>query len=191
VLYNVDEIAKMPLHRLQHTKARNWKEAKTPRGSVPVTTIAGFKGMETHVGILLNVSEYNLPVDNPLMSSLIYVACTRAKHMLYIFVKEGDTKLAAFQNAVSAIKASGTMVIEGSRSDYEFCGTISHYNPERVGWLTVDDPAFQQGSIMFFPHDVKRAELGEIKVGSKVKFRPRVEGYATIAADLILLASGA
>jgi hypothetical protein len=147
--------------------------------------------METHVGILLNVSEYNLPVDNPLMSSLIYVACTRAKHMLYIFVKEGDTKLAAFQNAVSAIKASGTMVIEGSRSDYEFCGTISHYNPERVGWLTVDDPAFQQGSIMFFPHDVKRAELGEIKVGSKVKFRPRVEGYATIAADLILLASGA
>src|SRR5690606_12993285 len=89
ILYQTNELAKIPVHRLTHTNKKSWREAKAPKEAVGVTTIAGFKGMETSIGILINVSEYNLPLDNAIMSSLIYVACTRAKHQLYIFVKEG------------------------------------------------------------------------------------------------------
>ncbi len=186
VLYQTDEIVKIPLHRLTPTAKKSWREAKAPQDSLGVSTIQGFKGMETEVGILLNVSEYNLPVENPIMSSLIYVACTRAKHMLYVFVQENDPKRAAFEKALSVIKATGTMVLEGSKSDYEFLGRVTHYNPDRVGWLTVDDPAFQQGSVMFFPSDVAKADIKELKVGLKVKFRPRAEGHVTIACDLLI-----
>lgn len=189
ILYQTEELAKIPVHRLTHTNKKSWKEAKAPKESIAVTTIAGFKGLETSVGILLNVSEYNLPLDNPIMSSLIYVACTRAKHQLYIFVKEGDVKLAQFEKALAGIKSTGALVLEGSKSDFEFSGKITHYNPDRVGWLSVDDPAFEQGNIMFFPNDVRKAELGSLRVGMRIKFRPRVEGSATIACDLIL-ASG-
>lgn len=190
VLYQTDEIVKIPLHRLSHTNKKSWKDAKAPQDSIAVSTIAGFKGMETHVGILLNVSEYNLPVDNPIMASLIYVACTRAKHMLYIFVQENDPKRLAFEKALASIKQTGTLVLEGSKADYEFSGRIAHYNPERVGWIAVDDPAFTQGSIMFFPHDVKAAGLDELREGVKIKFRPRVEGHITIACDLVLVQAG-
>jgi hypothetical protein len=183
VLYQTDEIDGKPLHRLSHTKKATWQEVEAPDGSIPVSTIAGFKGLETDVGILLNICEYNLPVENPIMSSMIYVACTRAKHMLYVFVEEGSAKHKAFSKAIAAIKTSGSMVIDSSQSDFEFSGTVTHYNPERLGWLNVDDPAFEQGNVMFFPHDVKKADL-DIKVGTKLKFRPRVEGRATIASDL-------
>ena len=104
VLYQTDEIAKMPLHKLTHTKKKSWRDAKAPQGSIAVTTIPGFKGMETPVAVLLNVSEYNLPAENPIMASLIYVACTRAKHMLYVFVQQDDPKLKAFEDALKAIR---------------------------------------------------------------------------------------
>jgi hypothetical protein len=189
VLYQTDELGKIPLHRLTHGQKKSWKEAKAPAGTVAVSTIAGFKGMETNVGILINVSEYNLPAEHPIMASLIYVACTRAKHMLYVFVQQDDPKRAAFEEALAAIKATGTMVLEGgAKADFEFLGRVTHWNPERVGWLTVDDPAFQQGSVMFFPHDVKMADIRELKVGSRLKFRPRAEGGVTIACELIVSA---
>lgn len=185
VLYGTSDIAKIPLHRLTHTQKKSWREAKAPADSLAVTTIAGFKGLETPVGVLLNVSEYNLPAEHPLMASLIYVACTRAKHMLYVFVQENDPKREAFQAALAAIKATGTMVLE-SRRESEFLGRVVHYNPERVGWLAVDDPSFQQANVMFFPHDVARADIQGLKVGVRVRFRPRTEGQATIACDLAL-----
>ena len=189
VLYQTDEVASMPLHRLTHQRKKSWKEARPPAGALGVTTIAAFKGLETTVGILLNVSEYNLPADNPIMASLIYVACTRAKHMLYVFVKADDPKRAAFAKALAAIRTSGSMVLEGgSRADFEFVGRVSHWNPERVGWLAVDDPAFQLGSVMFFPADVRRAEITDLRVGARLRFRPRVEGPVTIAADLSVAA---
>ena len=52
-----------------------------------------FKGLETPIGIITNLCEYNLALSNPIMSSLLYVAATRAKHMLYFLMKEGDPKL--------------------------------------------------------------------------------------------------
>ncbi len=187
VLYQTEEIVKIPLHKLSSSQKKSWKEARPPRDAIGISTITGFKGLETSVGILLNVSEYNLPIENPIMASLIYVACTRAKHMLYIFVQENDPKRQHFENALKSIKMHGSLVLDGAgRSDFEFVGKVSHYNPDRVGWLTVDDPAFQQGSVMFFPSDVDKAELKGIKVGSKIRFRPRAEGHVTIASDLSL-----
>jgi hypothetical protein len=115
--------------------------------------------------------------------------------MLYIFVQESDPKRDAFEKALASIKTAGTLVLEGSKSDFEFSGKVIHYNPERVGWLAVDDPALfegGQGTIMFFPSDVDKAELGgseTVKVGVKLKFRPRVEGNVTIACDLMLAQS--
>ena len=204
VLYKTDELGGFQVHRLSAAKRNNkkkvkttepgievgdgkdsdWSTAKAPNGSLAVSTIAGFKGMETPVGILINLSEYNLPVENAIMSSLIYVACSRAKHMLYIFVKEGDPKVEAFEKALSSMQLTGTMVLEGSAADFEFVGTVTHYNPDRVGWLEVKDPGFQQGQVMFFPSDVKKAELTGLTIGSRIKFRPRVEGRITIACDL-------
>jgi hypothetical protein len=187
VLYQTDAIDGISIHKLSHSNKQTWKEAKAPENAVAVSTIAGFKGMETSVGIMMNVSEYNLPLDNAIMASLVYVACTRAKHMLYIFVQADDAKRQKFEQALAAIKTTGALVLEGSKADFEFSGRVSHYNPERVGWLTVDDPAFTQGSIMFFPSDVQAAALKDVKVGTRLKFRPRVEGSTTIAADLIIV----
>ena len=188
ILYQVDEVGKAPLHRYQSIgKKGTWREARPPEGAIAVSTIAGFKGLETPVGIMLNLSEYNLPVDNQIMASLIYVACTRAKHMLYVFLRAGDPKITAFEQALSAIKQTGSMVIEGSQADFEFSGRVVHYNPDRVGFLAVDDPGFSQGNVMFFPADVLRAKIRDLKPGTRVKFRPRVEGHITIAGDLALV----
>ena len=151
---------------------------------VDLATISGFKGLETPIAILLNVSEYRLPLDNPIMASLVYVACTRAKHMLYIMVQKDDPKRAVFEAALKAIQSTGGMVLEGSEANFEFVGMVSHYNPDRLGWLTVNDPAFEKSSIMFFPHDVKLAGLESLKNGDNLRFRPRVEGQSTIATDL-------
>jgi len=186
VLYQTAAIGKTPLHKLTATQKKSWREAKAPGDALALSTIAGFKGLETEVGILLNISEYNLPADHPIMASLIYVACTRAKHMLYVFVKEDDGKRVAFERALSQVVAAGSLVLEGSRSDYELAGRVTHYDPNRVGWLAVDDPSFQQGSVMFFPHDVRQADIQALKVGQKLKFRPRAEGPVTIACDLLL-----
>ncbi len=192
VLYQTDEVIKIPLHRLTHSQKNTWREAKAPKETIGLTTIAGFKGMETNVGILLNVSEYNLPLSNAIMASLIYVACTRAKHMLYIFVQADDPKRQAFEAAIAAIHTTGAMVLDpGTQGDFEFLGRVTHYNPDRVGWLAVDDPSFKQGSIMFFPSDVQKSDIRNMKVGSLVKFRPHAEGSVTIACDLIPATRGA
>jgi hypothetical protein len=179
VLAGADEIARFPLRALGENPSR-----PVARGEVAVATVASFKGLEAPVAVLLNLSEYNLPADHPIMASLIYVACTRAKHMLYIMVQKDDPKRQVLEAALAAIRASGTMVLEGSSADYEFVGTVTHYNPNRVGWLSVEDPAFQKSSVMFFPHDVARAGLPALRTGTRVRFRPRVEGHATIATDL-------
>jgi hypothetical protein len=186
VLKPTDVIARHKMHLLSANRPRSLAGGATTANSVNMSTITGFKGLETPIAILLNVSEYRLPVDNPIMSSLIYVACTRAKHMLYIMVQKDDPKRAVFEAALKDIKNTGGMVLEGSDANFEFAGIVSHYNPDRLGWLTVNDPAFEKSNIMFFPHDVKAAGLEGLKTGDKVRFRPCVEGYSSIATDLKL-----
>lgn len=158
-----------------------------PKTMIQASTIASFKGLETNVGVIMNLSEYNLPLTNPIMSSLLYVACSRAKHMLYLLVRKDDTKLDTLKKALAKLEYTGSMLIEGSSADFEFNGVVIHYNPERVGWLKVDDPAFEKNNVMFFPSDVSKANLGEIKLGAKLRFKPRVEGLVTIAADLVFV----
>jgi len=177
-----DAIARFPLRLL--TPEREPAAHGKLDGKVDLSTITGFKGLETPVAILLNLSEHRLPLDNPIMASLVYVACTRAKHMLYIMVQKDDPKRQVFEEALKAVKTTGAMVLEGSEANFEFVGTVAYFNPERVGWLSVSDPSFQKSSIMFFPHDVRQASLNGIKPGMKLRFRPRVEGQTTIAADL-------
>lgn len=187
VLKPKDVIARYKMRQLSTDRLQSSVAGGASANRVDVSTISGFKGLETPIAILLNVSEYRLPIDNPIMSSLIYVACTRAKHMLYIMVQKDDPKRAAFEAALKDIKNTGGMVLEGSDANFEFAGIVSHYNPDRLGWLTVDDPAFEKSTIMFFPHDVRAAGLDGLKTGDKLRFRPRVEGYSSIATDLKLL----
>ncbi|MFW7381623.1 MAG: NERD domain-containing protein [Oligoflexus sp.] len=168
-------------------KHRNMPRPEELQGNVPVSTISSFKGLETSVGIITNLSEYNLPFQNPIMSSLFYVACTRAKHMLYIMVKKGDDKFQVVKEALDRLENTGAMIVD-QVSDFEFSGTVAHYNPDRVGWLKVDDPAFQKGSIMFFPHDIDKAKLKEVKVGMRLQFTTRVEGFVPIACNLKTIA---
>lgn len=174
----ISGIKLVDLHDRDKIKKENIKDY------LQVSTVASFKGLETSVGIIMNLSEYNLPLTNPIMSSLLYVACSRAKHMLFIMVREDDTKRDALRNAITKVEYTGSMLVEGSSADYEFNGVVTHYNPDRVGWLKVDDPAFEKNNIMFFPHDVEKANMPGLQVGAKVCFKPRVEGPVTIACDL-------
>jgi len=190
VLKPTDVIARYKMRLLSANRGHSSESDATRTNTVEMATISGFKGLETPIAILLNVSEYRLPIENPIMSSLIYVACTRAKHMLYIMVQKDDPKRANFEAALKTIKNTGGMVLEGSDANFEFSGTVSHYNPDRLGWLTVNDPAFEKSTIMFFPHDVKAAGLDGLKTGDSLRFRPRVEGHSTIATDLKPLTLG-
>lgn len=184
VLFPQSQVGHYKLLDISERKKKTVGEKDDPSHQINVSTIASFKGLETSVGIIFNISEYNLPMTNPIMSSLMYVACTRAKHMLYIFVQKNDAKLQAMQQALDRLDKSGAMVVEGSSGDNEFVGVVTHYNPDRVGWLKVEDPAFEKGNIMFFPHDVHKGQIKNLKVGQKLVFRPRVEGYVTIACEL-------
>ena len=89
-----------------------------------------------------------------------------------------------FKIALNKISHKGSMLLERSNADYEFEGVVVHYNPDRVGWLRVDDPAFEKRDIMFFPYDVEKADFDEVKIDMKLRFRPRIEGNETIAGDL-------
>ncbi len=187
VLHQVDSLAKHPLHRLAFNRNKKWKETRPPDGHISVSTITSFKGLETKIGILINLSEYNLPLSNPMMASLVYVACTRAKHMLYVCVQEDDAKREAFTKALQEVEGHGALVLGGSDKDFEFSGTVSYYNPLRCGWITVEDAAFGKNSILFFPSDVTKSGLtDQIKVGTKLRFRPALEGYVSIASHLRL-----
>ncbi len=181
VLFQTQEIAKTPLFDFSRHAGRHKHGFYVPEHKLSTATIAGFKGLETPIGILLNISEYHLPIDNPIMSNLIYVAFTRAKHMLYIFVREDDPKRLHLENALKLVNSSGSMVIEGSQSDFEFSGIVSYYNPDRMGWLTVDDPAFQRKNIMFFPSDITKAGIQKLELGESLIFRTQVEGSAIVA----------
>lgn len=154
-------------------------------GGLQSSTVQSFKGLETPVAIVVNLSEYHLPSAHPIMASLMYVAFTRAQHMLFVFVKESDDeKREALQGALKSIGGAGVMVVDRSEEDFVFSGRITHYNPDRMGWLQVDDPSFDTSGIMFFPSDVKAAGMVALKVGHRIKFRPRTEGGVTIACDL-------
>ncbi len=71
-------------------KKQGMPGSKQIRGKIKVSTIASFKGLETSVAVVLNISEYKLPMTNPIMANLLYVSCTRARHMLYLLLQKDD-----------------------------------------------------------------------------------------------------
>ncbi|NVJ62252.1 MAG: NERD domain-containing protein [Gammaproteobacteria bacterium] len=184
-LNEIKSIGSYGLFDMGKLKQRTGKRKKLApqKGQIAVSTIESFKGMETPIAIVTNISEHKMPLDNPIMMSLLYVACTRAKHMLYIAIKKSSSKQQELAKALENVSETGPMVLEGSSADYQYTGTVTHYNPERVGWLKVDDPAFEKAGIMFFPADCESANL-QIKIGSKIRFRPAVEGTITFASNL-------
>ncbi len=103
VLKGLKSLGRFPIHELGSTSSRTWKEVSAPRGTIPLATVQSFKGLECNVALLVNFSEYNLPLSHPLMSSLLYVAATRAKHMLYIFLQKNDEKATALATAIDEI----------------------------------------------------------------------------------------
>lgn len=184
MLMGSEALGPYQLLNLGTMKQRTLPKPNEMGGSIPISTIASFKGLETQVGIITNISEYNLPLTNPIMSSLFYVACTRAKHMLYVMVKKGDEKEKIIRAAINGVQHSGAFVVDGTAISNEFVGEVTYFNPDRIGWLKVKDPSFEKGNIMFFPHDVEKAGLSELKVGDQVRFTASVEGYTSIATDL-------
>jgi hypothetical protein len=178
------DISGYSLFDLGSLKQRKLPQHEQLQGKIPVSTITSFKGLETSIGIVTNLSEYNLPFSNPIMASLFYVACTRAKHMLYIMVKKGDAKHKAILDALDQIERKGAMVVDQSHFDVVMEANVVYYDPDRFGWLKVEDPSYKGGHIMFFPHDVKKSCDQGINVGDKLRFATRVEGYTTVAYNL-------
>lgn len=184
LLKGVQALAGMPLHRFRlRQKKGEAGLTEQAQGSLLLATVQGFKGLETRIAILVNVSEYQLPIEHPIMSSLFYVACTRARHMLYVFARHGDSKVNAFKKALSDIKSAGSLIIDSNVMLHEFVGTVTWYDPQRVGWLSVAGQNLSKSNIMFFPHDVESAGL-KIHIGQKLRFTPKTEGYTVIASDL-------
>ncbi len=189
ILRGKDSLAGLPVEVVGSDRRKDLKRTQLVEdGQLAVSTIAGFKGLEMPVVVLTNLSEYDMPLSNPIMQSLTYVALTRAKHMLFVMVKEGDQKQKYFKSSLAEVESQGSMIISDTQSGFEFSGTVTHYNPERMGLLKVSDPGFKTGQIMFFPSDIAASgiSLESLKVGVKLKFRPRVEGYITVATDLQL-----
>jgi len=61
-LKGIHEIGDVHLHHLQ---GAHGPQPVSDKGKISVSTISAFKGLETNVGVMLNLSEYNLPLNHP------------------------------------------------------------------------------------------------------------------------------
>jgi len=91
---------------------------------VTLSTVAAFKGLEAKVAILVNFSEHKMPVTNPLMRNLLYVANTRAKHHLISFFREGDDKSLAVKAAIATLEPALNLVVDKNTSDVQAAKVI-------------------------------------------------------------------
>lgn len=163
------------------------------RGGIQVATVAGFKGLEAKAAILVNFSEHKMELSNPIMSSMMYVAATRARHLLVVMLREGDSKVAVVHAALQAAAvpgSTGALVIERSEDVFEAEGVVTFFDPDRMGSLSIDDGDRGRRSFLFFPYDLVRAGLGNIKVGMRLLFRPRQVGEVVVASDFRLPRAG-
>ncbi len=183
VLSGVDVISGLKITKLSSERLREPNPIK--HGEIGIATIAAFKGLESKIVIAFNLSEYNLAPDHPIMSSLIYVALTRAKHMLYVLVKDGDVKADTFERLLKSVRRGASLVLNGEERVGERTGTVIHYNPERAGVISIDVGAEDQPqTVLMFGPDLKRAGLASIKREDRLVFRVRTEGGVSFAVDL-------
>ena len=184
MLKEVKVINNIPLHRFRLRQQKSGlRLAKQQADGILLSTVQSFKGLETKIAILVNFSEYQLPIKHPIMASLFYVACTRAKHMLYLLGRKGDAKVEAFAKAIDNSASAGSLLIDPNASLHDFVGTVIYYDAKRVGWLSVVGQNLHKSMIMFFPHDCRKAGI-EVAVGKRIRFTPKNEGYVVVATDL-------
>jgi hypothetical protein len=183
VLAGVESISGLKITKLTTDRLRE-KEITKP-GELGIATIATFKGLEAKVVIAFNLSEYNLSPRHPIMASLIYVAMTRAKHMLYVFVREGDEKDQVLAECFKSVSRGGSMVLSAEERAGERHGRVLHFNPERAGVIELegneDEP--RQNILMFGP-DLRRAGIHSLKRDDVLVFRIRSEGGVSFAVDI-------
>jgi hypothetical protein len=182
VLSGVDTISGLKVTKLSTERLRDASPMKP--GEIGISTIASFKGLESKVVIAFNLSEYNLAADHPIMASLIYVALTRAKHMLYVLVKEGDPKADAFEKMLKSVRRGAALVLNSQERAGERSGRVIHFNPDRAGVIAIDgDVDEHQQTVLMFGPDLKRSGLSEVKRDDRLVFRVRTEGGVSFAVD--------
>ena len=174
-------------------KNRTIPDRKQLGNRLKASTIRSFKGLETAVGVVINMSEHGLSMANPIMSSLFYVAATRAKHMLYVFIRQDSDKLAPMRKALEGVVVSGALRRLREDDNHELLGKLAYFNPERFGCLVVE--TLGEGAaggvkepIMFLPSDA--AHIKNLRVGQRLRFRVRLEGGIKVALDLDALEEG-
>lgn len=154
-------------------------------GEIAVSTIQGFKGLESPVVILVNISEYNLPLEHPLMRSLLYVGITRAKHMTYLLADEKEEKFSGLDTTLSQIQSGSEIIIDSSENFGRVSGRVTYYNPKRFGYLECHDERQngKKSKIIFFPSDLGDAVYA-IKLKDEVSFLVDQEAGQLFAKDL-------
>jgi hypothetical protein len=183
VLAGVDTLSGLKLSKLSSERLKEARPIKA--GEIGIATIASFKGLDAKIVIAFNLSEYNLAPEHPIMSSLMYVAMTRAKHMLYVFVREGDAKETTLEQMHKSIRRGAALVLNSEQRAGERSGKIIHFNPERAGVIALDSPTGEAAeTVLMFGPDLKRAGLNNLKRDEKLVFRVRHEGGVTFAVDL-------
>jgi Nuclease-related domain/UvrD-like helicase C-terminal domain/Uncharacterized conserved protein (DUF2075) len=183
VLAGMDTIAGLKLTKLSTERLRDSHPTKA--GEIGISTIASFKGLESKIVIAFNLSEYNLPPQHPIMSSLMYVAMTRAKHMLYVFVKENDAKDEMLTSLHKSAIRGASLVLNSDERAGDCSGTVIHYNPERAGVISLDSGSDQsKDTVLLFGPDLKRAGIFSLKREERLLFRVRHEGGVAFAVDI-------
>lgn len=183
ILMGVDTLSGLKITKLSTDRLRENKPAVP--GEIGIATIAAFKGLDAKVVISFNLSEYNLPPDHPIMSSLMYVAMTRAKHMLYVFVQENDAKDLAMSESLKTVSRGGAVVLDAEQRAGERSGKVVHYNPERAGVIALDgDTNSSLESVLLFGPDLRRAGIHSLKKNDSLVFRVRSEGGVQFAVDI-------
>ncbi len=110
---------------------------------------------------------------------------TRAKHMLYVFVKESDEKDQVLTDCFKSVSRGGSMVLSAEERAGEKHGRVVHFNPERAGIIELDanDNEPRQSILMFGP-DLRRAGIHSLKRDDELVFRVRSEGGISFAVDI-------
>ncbi len=185
-------IQKLGPYKIDHLQKRKSKQKELyQKNSLLCSTVQGFKGLECEVGVLINIDENKLSLDNALFKSLMYVAATRAKHMLYVFVQEKSEKSDRIHKIVDNIESIGSIVVDKNQetSNHLESGIITYYDPQRFGLVQVASMASSStNEVLFFPNDLDVT----IGVGDRVKFRLKnVQGKMAIAFDLKIVSEAA
>ncbi len=153
-------------------------------GEIGVATIASFKGLESKIVIVVNLSEHKMSVDNPIMSSLIYVEFTRAKHMLYVLSKAGDEKHERFLSAGRTIQAGGSIILDATERMGEFTGKVMHLNPSRLGVIEMTTGEEVGKNVLILPADLDRSGLTNLARDQEIRFRIKLEGGVATAVSI-------